>query len=60
MSRLSRPTQGLLLTHTVLGLAPFGSATQTHQVEEIVPPPFVPAIQTGRHGNTMRKAQCGF
>ena len=37
---------GLLLTHTVPGNAlGRGSAVQTHHVEEIVPPPFVPSIQ---------------
>ena len=51
---------GLLLTHTVPGNAlGRGSAVQTHHVEEIVPPPFVPAIQAGRHGITMRSAQSG-
>ena len=52
--------QGLLVTHTVPGNAlGRGSAVQTHHVEEIVPPPFVPAIQAGRHGITMRRAQYG-
>ena len=51
---------GLLLTATVPGNAlGRGSAVQTHHVEEIVPPPFVPAIQAGRHGITMRSAQSG-
>ena len=49
-----------LLAHTVPGEAPDrGSAVQTHHVEEIVPPPFVPAIHSGRHGITVRSAQSG-
>jgi hypothetical protein len=41
---------GLLLTHTVPGDAlGRGSAVQTHHVDEIVPPPFVPSIHSGRY-----------
>src|SRR3954466_251303 len=49
---------GLLLTHTVPGNAlGRGSAVQTHHVEEIVPPPLVPSIHSGRHGITIRSAR---